>query len=40
MTREKSNLKEFIEVVSVFQWVLSFLFMGKDSLSLPFTESL
>lgn len=35
MTKEKSQLKELIEVVSVFQWVLTFLFMGELSLSLP-----
>lgn len=29
MTKEKSQLKEYVEVVSVLQWVLSFLFMGK-----------
>lgn len=29
MTKEKSQFKEYVEVVSVLQWVLSFLFMGK-----------
>lgn len=38
MTKEKSQLKEFIEAVSVFQWTLSFVFMGKVSLSLPFAH--
>lgn len=33
MTKEKSQLKEYVEVVSVLQWVLSFLFMGKVSSS-------
>lgn len=33
MTKEKSQLKEYVEVVSVLQWVLSFLFMGKVPLS-------
>nr|XP_046266851.1 2-acylglycerol O-acyltransferase 3b [Scatophagus argus]XP_046266852.1 2-acylglycerol O-acyltransferase 3b [Scatophagus argus] len=28
MTQEKSQRKEFLEVVSVLQWVLSFLFLG------------
>ncbi|XP_012722581.2 2-acylglycerol O-acyltransferase 3b [Fundulus heteroclitus] len=28
MTKEKSQLKEFVEAVSVLQWVLSFLFLG------------
>lgn len=37
MTKEKSQLKELIEVVSVFQWVLTFLFMGE--LSLPSLHS-
>lgn len=35
MTKEKSQLKEYVEVVSVLQWVLSFLFMGKVFSSPP-----
>lgn len=35
MTKEKSQLKEYVEVVSVLQWVLSFLFMGKVFSSAP-----
>lgn len=35
MTKEKSQLKEFLEAVSVFQWVLSFLFMGKSYFHSP-----
>lgn len=31
MTKEKSQLQELIRVVSVLQWVVSFLFMGKAS---------
>ncbi|CAG02909.1 unnamed protein product [Tetraodon nigroviridis] len=34
MTKEKSQLKEFLEAVSVFQWVLSFLFMGVGCIAL------
>ncbi|XP_023139805.1 2-acylglycerol O-acyltransferase 3b [Amphiprion ocellaris] len=28
MTKEKTKLKEFIEAISILQWVLSFLFLG------------
>lgn len=35
MTKDKSQLKEYVEVVSVLQWVLSFLFMGKVFSSAP-----
>ncbi|XP_040006748.1 2-acylglycerol O-acyltransferase 3b [Xiphias gladius] len=28
MTKEKTKWKEFLEAISVFQWVLSFLFLG------------
>nr|XP_015816427.2 2-acylglycerol O-acyltransferase 3b isoform X1 [Nothobranchius furzeri]XP_054586564.1 2-acylglycerol O-acyltransferase 3b isoform X1 [Nothobranchius furzeri] len=34
MNKEKSQLKEFLEAVSVLQWVLSFLFLGVACLIL------
>lgn len=36
MTKEKTQRKEFLEAVSVLQWVLSFLLLGKIPLHLTF----
>lgn len=36
MTKEKTQWKEFLETISILQWVLSFLFLGKIPLHLPF----
>ena len=38
MTIEKTPGKEFIEAVSVLQWVLSFLFLGKIQPSFTFAN--
>lgn len=35
MTEEKTQWKEHLEAVSVLQWVLSFLFLGKFPLRSP-----
>lgn len=38
MTKEKTQWKEFLETVSVLQWVLSLLFLGKIPLHFPLTN--
>lgn len=36
MTKEKTQWKEFLEAISVLQWVLTFLFLGKIPPHSPF----
>lgn len=40
MTKDKTQWKEFLETVSVLQWVLTFLFLGKIPPHSPFIISL
>lgn len=36
MTKEKTQWKEFLETISVLQWVLTFLLLGKIPLHSPY----